>query len=70
MATSRYVEVDGVRSQLYLRLTQINKTSVTAGDPTRRPDPEIGKTLVERTAEALARFIDWFRGQPTVHPAS
>ncbi|HYM70324.1 MAG TPA: creatininase family protein [bacterium] len=64
LASSRYVEIDRVQSQLYLRVKDVNASSVTGGDPTRRPDPAIGRALVEQTADALVRLVDWFRTQP------
>lgn len=53
MADRRHVTFDGV--------PEINGSSVTSGDPTVKPDPEIGRALVERSAATLAKFIDWFR---------
>jgi creatinine amidohydrolase/Fe(II)-dependent formamide hydrolase-like protein len=64
LASSRYVEIDRVQSQLYLRVKDVNASSVTGGDPTRRADPAIGRALVERTADALVRLVDWFRAHP------
>lgn len=61
LADRRHVTVDGAPFQLYLDVPEVNDTSVTAGDPRARPDPEIGRVLVERCAAALARFVAWFR---------
>lgn len=63
MASSRYVEIDGVQHQMYLEVRRINDSSVTGGDPRLRPDPELGRILIERCAASLARFLDWFRTQ-------
>jgi hypothetical protein len=61
MADRRHVVVDGAPFQLYLDVPEINESSVTSGDPTVNPDPEIGRILVERAAAALGKFVDWFR---------
>lgn len=63
MATSRFVEIDGVQSQLYLDVKEISTTSVTSGDPTLGADPEIGRVLVERCAAALVSLVAWHRQQ-------
>lgn len=62
MASSRFVDIDGVQHQLYLRVRQINDSSITGGDPKAKPDPKIGRTLVDRAATSLAQLIEWFRG--------
>jgi creatinine amidohydrolase len=66
MASSRFVEIDGVQHQLYLTVRQINDSSTTGGDPRRRPDAEIGRMLVERATHSLVQLIEWFRahGRP------
>lgn len=61
MTGSRYVEIDGVQSQVYIDLRRVNESSITGGDPRLRPDPELGRIFVDRCAEALAKFVEWFR---------
>lgn len=63
MAGSRYVYIDGVQSQVYIDLRRVNASSVTGGDPRLRPDPEIGKMLVDRCTKALGDFVAWFRAR-------
>ncbi len=61
MTGSRYVEIDGVQSQVYIDLRRVNESSITGGDPRLRPDPELGRIFVERCVEALVGFVEWFR---------
>jgi creatinine amidohydrolase len=63
MAGSRYVDIDGVQSQVYIDLRRVNASSVTGGNPRLRPDPELGRIFVERCAKALVDFVAWFRTQ-------
>jgi creatinine amidohydrolase len=63
MVGSRYVEIDGVQSQIYIDTKRINDTSVTGGDPNVRPDPALGREFVDRCTRALVQFIDWLREQ-------
>jgi creatinine amidohydrolase len=65
MASSRYVEIEGVQHQIYIDTKRINDSSVTAGDPRIRPDPTLGRVFVERCAQSLAQFVEWFRTQKT-----
>lgn len=60
MASTRFVEIEGVQHQLYLTVRQINDSSTTEGDPRRRPDPEIGRVLVERCTQSLVQLVEWF----------
>lgn len=64
MVSSRIVDIDGVQHQIYVRTRSINNSSVTGGDPRRRPDPEIGRVLMERTTDALVNLVEWFAAQP------
>ena len=63
MAGSRYVEIDGVQSQVYIDTKRINDSTVTGGDPNVRPDPNLGRELVDRCTRSLVQFIDWLREQ-------
>jgi creatinine amidohydrolase len=63
MASSRFVEIEGVQHQVYVPTRAINDSSVTAGDPRTRPDAQIGRAFVERCTESLVQLITWFRAQ-------
>lgn len=67
MADARHVLIGRVPCRVYLDVKDVNASSVTAGDPLRRPDPALGQALIKRTVRALVQFIEWFSREPLPH---
>lgn len=64
MTGGKRMDFDGIPIDLYVDMQEINPMGVTGGDPFVAT-AERGKVLVERTAAALAKFVNAFRDMST-----